>query len=427
MRTATRAHFTVPAGLLLLAILVGSAPADQTQPVATRSDASKSRPTVVRTSAESVEEIRRSLATRRSPTNRSARWNLFGPPRRSPDRVAQVQQHDVSWQMHQNGEPEEIHGQPMMDPSLPQPMPPEAVLMPDIGPASCAEPCCGNLLCGPGPGPYFSRCLVPFPQLSWENLALFGGVQGFKGPANRGLDGSFGFHEGLNWGAPLRRAECHGIGYQLGFRATHNNFYDNAFASEVRNQQFYTGGLFHRVDHGLQWGLAIDALRDDWYFDIGLTQMRGEFSWLYPYTHEFGFEFAIGLRDDTSESIFAGAQQGVLETWDPVDQYLFFYRRRGDECVGGEGRLAAGFTGNGGGLLAADFDLPVADAWSVQAGFRFLIPKEPTNAGANTTESWNVGMGLVWYPGRTARGVPGNYYRPLFDVADNGSMMFKQL
>jgi hypothetical protein len=39
-----------------------------------------------------------------------------------------------------------------------------------------------------------------------------------------------------------------------------------------------------------------------------------------------------------------------------------------------------------------------------------------------TRESWNVGVSLVWTPfGGCKRGT--NYYRPLFNVADNGTFV----
>ena len=46
-------------------------------------------------------------------------------------------------------------------------------------------------------------CLVPCPQLTVRNMEFFVGVEGFKGPVNRGRDGSFGFNEGANLGCGL--------------------------------------------------------------------------------------------------------------------------------------------------------------------------------------------------------------------------------
>ena len=38
-------------------------------------------------------------------------------------------------------------------------------------------------------------------------------------------------------------------------------------------------------------------------------------------------------------------------------------------------------------------------------------------------ESWNVGVGLVFFPGAGFLD-PSNYYRPLFDVANNGTLFY---
>ena len=45
-----------------------------------------------------------------------------------------------------------------------------------------------------------------------------------------------------------------------------------------------------------------------------------------------------------------------------------------------------------------------------------------TTAGT-INEAWNVSMNLIWYPGRTAVSGARSIYRPLFDVADNGTFL----
>ena len=39
--------------------------------------------------------------------------------------------------------------------------------------------------------------------------------------------------------------------------------------------------------------------------------------------------------------------------------------------------------------------------------------------GGNMFQAWNVGITLVWYPGQR-KSIGNDYFRPLFDVADNG-------
>jgi len=62
--------------------------------------------------------------------------------------------------------------------------------------------------------------------------------------------------------------------------------------------------------------------------------------------------------------------------------------------------------------------------WALQGGFAYLIPEEETGqvGRGHAEESWNIAVSLVWYPGaRSAMGT--DYYRPLFNVANNGSFM----
>ena len=73
--------------------------------------------------------------------------------------------------------------------------------------ASCGSECGDCSECG---GEYCNDCDRPLFGLlgNWghRNLAIFGGVHGYKGPRDRGMNGNFGFQEGVNYGAPLGRS-----------------------------------------------------------------------------------------------------------------------------------------------------------------------------------------------------------------------------
>ena len=84
----------------------------------------------------------------------------------------------------------------------------------------------------------------------------------------------------------------------------------------------------------------------------------------------------------------------------------------------------AGFTGNGEGLIGADFKVPLTVSWALQGEFTYLIPKDGSNRQAHLQEAWNVGISLVWYPG-VRKAVGNDYFRPLFDVADNGTFIVR--
>ncbi|MHB8971553.1 MAG: DUF6666 family protein [Pirellulaceae bacterium] len=265
-------------------------------------------------------------------------------------------------------------------------------------------------------------CLIPCPVLALDNIELFAGTEGFTGPLNRGETGSFGFHYGVNWGAPVACMPNQPIGVQIGYRGVSSNLSGASFTEESRRQSFLTGGLFRRVDWGLQGGVVVDIVSDKWYYDdLTLTQLRGELSWVFPQCHELGFFFTSGLRTNSvSLSTWVdGQQRTVIEEYEATDLMAFFYRRRFEAVGGGYGRLFAGFTGSSGGLIGADFDLPMTENWALKTGFTYLIPQDGNNHVAYLDEAWNVAISLVWYPGRR-KAVGNDYFRPLFDVADNG-------
>ena len=116
--------------------------------------------------------------------------------------------------------------------------------------------------------------------------------------------------------------------------------------------------------------------------------------------------------------------QGERITFGASDQYLLFYRYHG--CSGGEGRLYAGCNDDSDGIVGADMLIPVGDRFSVQTGFTYLIPDAPDGTIGATQEAWNIGLGLVWHWDRQARKSFDNCYRPMFNVADNGTLIVDQ-
>jgi hypothetical protein len=276
--------------------------------------------------------------------------------------------------------------------------------------------CCGGKGC--------SNCFsIPCPTFCLDNFEFSAGVHGVTGPVNRGETGSFGFHEGFNWGAPV---PCFGgaLGGQIGLNAVHSNFSGAEFTDEHRHQFFLTGGLFRRVDWGLQGGIVVDYLADDWYADYDILQIRSEVSWVFPCVHELGFWLTASLDEDPETFLLTGSTNSVTETFEGTDLYAFFYRFHASDFEGAQARFFAGFTGDSDGLIGGDIRLPVSCDWAVEGGFAYLIPEEATGTAGrgHAEESWNVSLGIVWYPGaRTAYG--NDYCRPLFNVADNGSFM----
>jgi hypothetical protein len=253
-----------------------------------------------------------------------------------------------------------------------------------------------------------------------RNFSLFAGVEGFKGPADQGHGGNFGFNEGFNHGAAL--GGPWGVGYQLGLRAVQSNLSGNEVdgaSHSARRQIFFTGGLFRRaVCGGWQGGVVFDLMNDDYYANANLNQLRAEISWAQPGCREFGFWGAFGGKDDR---IRVSGEVATDLTFEQTDLFAFFYRRYFQ--TGGDGRLWAGCTGESDGLVGGEIRVPFGTSWALESGFNYLIPAESHGTEGIRNEGWNVAIQLVWYPGRSSHCVGREPFHPLFNVADNGTFM----
>jgi hypothetical protein len=325
----------------------------------------------------------------------------------------------------------EMHSTAMVDEGLaPIPMQGEAMLGGPVGPGDyyggggCADGACGGDACSCG----VDGCGGCYGGL-WGILCnidrrkeFYSGVSAFSSPVNRGGTGSFGFEGGLNVGSPLFGG-WRGLGWQAGAGGTLSSFNGAEFTEDTRNQLFLTAGIFRRVDWGLQWGFVVDYLHEDWYATAELSQVRGEVAWVVPEGLEYGFMFAAGEEDP--EVVTGLLQNGTAipeeftESWRVNDLYAFYFRRT--FCNNAQGRLFAGWSGDSDGLLGADVSIPLDDNWALRSGFTYLIPEEGPLDGGNEEEAWNVSLQLVWYPHCGA--MTKDYYRPLFNVANNGSMI----
>ena len=173
----------------------------------------------------------------------------------------------------------------------------------------------------------------------------------------------------------------------------------------------------------------MDYLSDGWYRDVNLTNLRGELSWVFNGLHDVGFWFSASSRQQTAASTLLG-QAPINETWEGTSLYAFFYRVQFGDCRDGDARLLVGWSEHSDGFIGAETRLPLGDAWALEAGFAYLVPQEgatPGLTGGAAQESWNVSLGLVWYPGRAHGRNNSPYYRPLFRVADNGTFMMDRL
>lgn len=281
---------------------------------------------------------------------------------------------------------------------------------------TCGVDACDSGMCGT-----CNECIWTRMGGIFSNGDYRVGVHGFKNPINRDQDGSFGFHGGVNLGMPLSRLSCGLFSGQIGINSVQSNFSGSSFTDQGRNQLFVTTGIFRRVDYGLQGGMVYDYLQDEWYANVGISQLRGELSWVYQSGNTFGFRFAHGLATDTGNGLLVdegGNQTVVTESWRANDTYRFFFRKL---ICDGEGYLdfTAGYTEEDQTLFAIDFNTPIRGMMRFYGGFTYLLPEQNILARTNSEETWNVMMGLQFSPYKR-RGYC-RYNVPMFDVADNGS------
>jgi hypothetical protein len=280
----------------------------------------------------------------------------------------------------------------------------------DCGSCDTCGPSCGGGGCG---------------HHGWlQNLSVFGGFHAFKGPVDRGQNGNFGLHEGINWGSALWYARR--LGYQVGGQILHsdlsgnNNFFRT---SASRTQYFITVGMFQRAIAGdpWQWGVAFDGLNDEYFVNQRMSKVRAEISFVGSQGEELGFWTSVGT--DSATANYENNGQLITTTWESVDLFAFFYRKTFSNF--GQGRVWGGFTDTSDGLFGGDYRVPLGNYLAISGNANYLIPSQGGANGGVNQESWNLSMNLVWHIGGGATASSCSPWRPLFDVADNSIFMMR--
>ena len=274
------------------------------------------------------------------------------------------------------------------------------------------------------------------PYYGWRwyrDFTASAGVTAFENETDLGINGNFGTNEYLNWAMPFWNA--FGIGWQVGARGVQTNFQPSTLTTadggrlqnNARNQTFVTTGFFTRAfeGRGLQGGAVYDYLSDNWYDTSDVVQIRSEISYVWGY-HEFGYWGAHNIGDQSTLFGPIRNNQGVAST---LDLYCGFYRLQFGDA--NEWKVWGGAVDGGGGIVGSMLRAPIARSWALEGTFTYVIPDKSKTVtidedGTNVTfapSAWNLGINLVYYPAGRSRRSLASPYRPLFDVADNGSMI----
>ncbi len=273
------------------------------------------------------------------------------------------------------------------------------------------------------------------PYYGWRwyrDFTASAGVTSFANATDLGINGNYGTNEYLNWAMPFWNA--FGVGWQLGWRGTQTNFQPaelsiggTTISKNARDQNFITTGFFTRAfeGRGLQGGIAYDYMHDSWFENSDIAQLRYEFSYVWGY-HEFGFWGASNIDDEFG--IF-GRQTPDPLIASTLSLYTGFYRVQFGDA--NEFKVWGGGTGNQDGIVGAIVRTPLHPSLAVESTFTYVIPNRnhevtvglPGDQSTFAPSAWNLGINLVWYPANRSRRSLASPYRPLFEVADNGSMI----
>ncbi len=273
------------------------------------------------------------------------------------------------------------------------------------------------------------------PYYGWRwyrDFTASAGITGFTNATDLGINGNFGTNEALNFAMPFWNA--FGVGWQVGWRGVQTNFQpatievgNQTFKKNARTQQFLTTGFFTRAfeGRGLQGGIAYDYLHDSWLDNTDVSQLRYEASYVYGY-HELGFWGASNIGDQDGLFGPITKQSGVAST---LNLYTGFYRLQFGDA--NEWKVWGGGTSESDGIIGTLVRAPMHRSLALEGTFTYVIPGRNQTInfdgqGAASTyppSAWNVSVNVVWYPAARSRRSLASPYRPLFEVADNGSMI----
>ncbi|NDC63254.1 MAG: hypothetical protein EBZ59_04540 [Planctomycetia bacterium] len=274
------------------------------------------------------------------------------------------------------------------------------------------------------------------PYYGWRwyrDLTIGAGTTSFQNATDLGLHGNYGVNEYGNWAMPFWNA--FGVGWQAGVRGVQADFNSatlkngagrTLLSTQSRNQIFVTTGFFTRAfeGRGLQGGAVYDYLRDDWFDGVDVAQVRGEISYVWGY-HEAGFWAASNVAN--TQGVYANGSSpfNVAST---LDLYAAFYRLQFGDA--NEFKFWGGATGYGSGLVGSTIRAPMGRSFALEGAFAYVMPDTSTTARLAdkstvtfNQQAWNMSVNLVFYPAGRARRSLASPYRPLFDVADNGTMI----
>lgn len=274
--------------------------------------------------------------------------------------------------------------------------------------ASVATVCC-NEPCSESSGGWF------------DELTLFGGIDGSKQPQDFGVNANLGGQAHVNWGLPL---SCdYGLGLQIGqtLVATDNAVQVHELVGEARTrfQSFTTVGLFQRTDSGYSWGVAYDWLIEESFDDFSLQQWRLRGAYDFGRCDQIGVSVNIASGGDTG--VYNGLTTSVVRL-EAIDQGRLEWRHWWQTRVQttfwggiadghGENNAVTGPAPDFGEsfLMGADILSPLNNYLAIYGETNLIFPAD--------TGTVDALLGVQFFPGGGAKRARRGRFSPLLPVA----------
>jgi hypothetical protein len=252
-----------------------------------------------------------------------------------------------------------------------------------------------------------------------ENVEFFGGLDGSKQPQDLGINANMGVRFAVNTGIRLSRRA--GLGLQLGAAVNLSDaavhVLDQIDGTSRRTQRYLTLGLFQQGVSKLSWALSYDYLREHYYDDFSLGQLRGQAGYAVTRRDEVGGMVSTSVKHDR------GLIGDTAVTLDPITQVAGYVRRtwpssaRTSAWIGvatNHHNVVLVFPDNSRAghvvVYGAQLEMPLSDRLSVTGSSNFVTP---TSTG--TVDAY---LGISFYPGRKNAASRGRF-APILPVANN--------
>jgi hypothetical protein len=269
---------------------------------------------------------------------------------------------------------------------------------------------------GNGTRPEVDEPLEP----AWLNdLSLFLGLDGSKGPEDLGINANMGFRAAVNWGYPIW--ERAGLGVQLGTAINYSETAVRVIQSvdgvRDRFQSFTTVGIFQRTDIGLDWAFGHDFLSEHYYQGIDVGQWRAQIGWNFSEFNEVGLWGAWRDRSDN------GSVAGQFFNLQPIPQINLFWKHVWENDA--TTRMWIGMADEHGRFVlvapgktpvhhpfvfGADLFIPLSTHLALFGEANFITP--------NDTGTVTATLGFAFIPGGAHRAVHSRF-APMLNLANN--------